>query len=90
MHLVYRAKRKFEYVENYPNSHLRMLFLAFDRSAIDATSGGIVPLTSAGSFWCTRMIEYVEKFVCNAYFLRIDFVDLRNRLHISLGFWQLL
>jgi len=56
MHLVYRARRKKRYVENYPSSHLRMSSLAIRCIAFDATFGGIASLTKAGSIRCARKI----------------------------------
>lgn len=86
MHLVYRAFWKLEYARKYPSSHLRMYYLIFVCAAFGATFGGLISLTSAGSFGATTMIENTARILSNAYRLRIDFVDDRSRLHISLRF----
>lgn len=86
MHLVYRAFWKLEYAQKYPSSHLRMYYLIFDRLAFGATFGGLVSLTSAGSFRAATMIENTARILSVAYRLSIEFVDDRNGLYISLRF----
>jgi hypothetical protein len=63
-----------------------MYYLIFDRVAFGATFGGLVSLTSAGSFRAATMIENTARILSIAYRLRTDFVCDRNRLHISLRF----
>lgn len=86
MHLVYRAFWKMEYARKYPSSHLRMYYLIFVCAAFGATFGGFISLTSAGSFRGATMIDDTARILSNVYRLEIDFVDDRNRLHISLQF----
>lgn len=82
MHLVYRAFWKLEYARKYPSSHLRMYYLVCDRVAFGATFGGLVSLTSAGSFRAATMIENTARILSIVYRSRIEFVCDRNKLYI--------
>jgi hypothetical protein len=57
--------------------------LAFARSAVDATLGGIDSLARAGSIRITREIEHALQILSIAYLLAICFAGFRGRSHIQ-------